>query len=258
MKKMNFLYQTRFDFDQAVFDHHVIMRCCPRNDDRQRLISLETSYVPKMMVESSQDFWGNTVYSGYIKEAHRSFEYMVKGSIMVDHSKRRTGMHPIFKYNTEVTCMNEEMLVFLKEVYMEKATPLEQALILQNALYERQHYLSGSTNVTTTAAQAFSKKHGVCQDYAHILIALCRSAGIAARYVAGMMIGEGQTHAWVEVYSEGAWYGLDPTNNYMIDETYIKLSHGRDYRDCTVIRGVFRGNTAQTQEIYVSVEEDYD
>ena len=96
---------------------------------------------------------------------------------------------------------------------------------------------------------------GVCQDYAHILIALCHMDGIGARYVVGFMIGEGATHAWVEIMCGGYWYGLDPTNNLMVDETYIKLSHGRDYNDCTVVRGSFYRQASQHQEVYVSVEE---
>ena len=80
-------------------------------------------------------------------------------------------------------------------------------------------------------------------------------AGIPARYVVGMMIGEGYTHAWVEIYTGEGWYGLDPTNNLHIDDYYIKIAHGRDYADCIVDRGIFNGFTNQQQEIVVSVEE---
>ena len=82
-----------------------------------------------------------------------------------------------------------------------------------------------------------------------------RYLGIPARYVNGLMIGEGYTHAWVEAYLEDGWYGFDPTNNLHIDDYYIKLAHGRDYRDCTVDKGCFLGSAAQKQKIYVNVEE---
>lgn len=93
------------------------------------------------------------------------------------------------------------------------------------------------------------------QDYAHIMIALLRHAGIPARYVNGLMIGEGYTHAWVEIYTGEGWYGLDPTNNLHVDDYYIKLAHGRDYKDCILDKGRFLGIAQQKQEIYVKVEE---
>lgn len=88
---------------------------------------------------------------------------------------------------------------------------------------------------------------GVCQDYAHILTALCRAAGIAARYAAGMMTGEGASHAWTEVWDGQFWHGLDPTHNCLVDERYIKLSHGRDFMDAAVDRGCFLGTASSRQ-----------
>ena len=103
--------------------------------------------------------------------------------------------------------------------------------------------------------QALEGGGGVCQDYAHIFLALCRLMGIPARYVAGMMVGEGATHAWTEVWILGAWIGFDPTNNRLAGDHYIKLSHGRDFGDCTIDKGCFKGFAAQKQNIYVKVEE---
>ena len=122
-------------------------------------------------------------------------------------------------------------------------------------LYEGFSYEPGSTDISTTAGEALKQGKGVCQDYAHIMTAVLRYMGIPARYVAGLMIGEGYTHAWVEVYTRDGWYGLDPTNNLHIDEYYIKLAHGRDYGDCVTDRGCFRGTAGQVQKIYVKVEE---
>ena len=76
-----------------------------------------------------------------------------------------------------------------------------------------------------------------------------------ARYVAGMMLGEGASHAWVEVWLDGGWQGMDPTNNRLADETYIKLTHGRDFGDGSIDRGRFLGFAGQSQEICVKVEE---
>lgn len=122
-------------------------------------------------------------------------------------------------------------------------------------LYETFRYVSGSTNIYTTAEEAFAQKKGVCQDYAHILISMCRMCGIPARYVVGFMIGEGYSHAWVEICQDGYWYGFDPTNNLLIDENYIKISSGRDYNDCIMDKGTFIGSAGQEQSIKVVVKK---
>ncbi len=96
---------------------------------------------------------------------------------------------------------------------------------------------------------------GVRQDYAHILIALLRLDGIPARYIAGMLIGEGATHAWCEAYCEGYWMGLDPTHGCWLTDDYIEVARGRDYRDCIMDRGCFRGYALQTEEVSVKVAE---
>ena len=107
----------------------------------------------------------------------------------------------------------------------------------------------------TTAEKALSGGSGVCQDYAHIMLALLRMDRIPCRYVAGMMMGEGSSHAWVEVWDDKRWIGYDPTNKKLVNEDYIKISNGRDFADCLVNQGIFTGNVTQTQEISVIVEE---
>jgi transglutaminase-like putative cysteine protease len=87
------------------------------------------------------------------------------------------------------------------------------------------------------------------------MISILRRAGIPARYVVGMMKGEGFSHAWVEAVISGVWVGFDPTNDNLVDDTYIKISSGRDYQDCIVNRGFFNGCVTQKQNIKVVVRE---
>ena len=96
----------------------------------------------------------------------------------------------------------------------------------------------------------------MCQDYAHIMLSLLRMEGIPARYVVGMMTGEGSSHAWVEALCNGYWYGFDPTNNKLVNADYIRVSCGRDSADCSVIRGNFYGCVTQRQNEKVVVEKD--
>ena len=82
------------------------------------------------------------------------------------------------------------------------------------------------------------------------------ACGIDARYIAGLLGGEGATHAWVEVYQDGRWVGLDPTHNRLVDDSYITIAHGRDYRDCMLDIGIFSGyNVQQSQWVNASVHE---
>ena len=114
-------------------------------------------------------------------------------------------------------------------------------------------YLPGVTSVRTTAAEAFSAGQGVCQDFAHVYLALARKAGLAARYVNGLPEGEGASHAWCEVWLDGIWTGIDPTRGRWTGEDYLRFSVGRDFGDCPMERGVFLGLTTQSQTVFMRV-----
>ncbi len=137
---------------------------------------------------------------------------------------------------------------------------VEQAMIaisLMHRLHKDFSYQKAATDVTTTAEQAFLRGAGVCQDYAHIFISLLRLAGIPARYVTGMLQGEGESHAWVEAALGKYWYGLDPTNDCTVAAAHIKIGAGRDFADCRISQGIFFGcgSISQQQIVQVSVEQ---
>lgn len=257
MKKLKFEYRTEVDFSGNVIDHGFLLRCIPKEDERQHLEFYSLDIWPKTDTVIDRDFWGNNRIQGAITAPHNDFGFCVKGEITVDLSRPRKGCHPIFRYPTEFTKTSPAMEQFCENALagMEDENELSKALKLMNLIYSTFIYESNVTNPETKAEEAFELGKGVCQDYAHILEALCLYAHIPARYTAGFMLGEGYTHAWTEIFSEGCWYGLDPTNNLMVDETYIKLAHGRDARDCSVLRGGFKGCVMQNQNIYVHVEE---
>ena len=127
-------------------------------------------------------------------------------------------------------------------------------------VFERMRYVPDVTSVVTTAAQAFAQGTGVCQDYAHIMIALCRLCGLAARYVSGHLLGEGGTHAWVEVIGEPdadgtapAW-GFDPTHRRTTTLSYVFVAAGRDFADVTPTSGCFVAPYLGRFSTYRSVE----
>jgi transglutaminase-like putative cysteine protease len=119
------------------------------------------------------------------------------------------------------------------------------ASVASGWVYRRMSYCFDRTGVRTTAAEALAEGHGVCQDYAHVMLALCRLLGLPARYVSGHLVGEGGTHAWVEVLlpTPGetveilAW---DPTHDRAADLRYLTVSVGRDYYDVAPVSGTYR------------------
>ncbi len=125
---------------------------------------------------------------------------------------------------------------------------------LMHRLHQDFSYVPGATQVRTTAEEAWGLRKGVCQDYAHIYITLLRMSGIPARYVCGLIAGEGASHAWVEALCGDRWIAFDPTNDCLAGDQYIKLGHGRDADDHGINRGIMWGGGLQTQKIWAQVE----
>ena len=228
---------------------------------RQQIALTDCRVEPADYLSTLTDGFGNRKLSGSALAPHSAFRYRVAGTACVQGMMvQKEPLHPMYRYPSACAGFQPEVAAFAEEVRREfrrrdAETPVEKAVCTMDYLYSHFAYIPGATTIQTTAAQALRLGKGVCQDYAHIMTAVLRYLGIPARYVNGLMIGEGYTHAWVEAYLEDGWYGFDPTNNLHIDDYYIKLAHGRDYRDCTVDKGCFLGSAAQKQKIYVNVEE---
>lgn len=127
-------------------------------------------------------------------------------------------------------------------------------------------YSPGATQASTTAQEALSARQGVCQDYAHVLLGLCRSLKLPARYVSGYFfndsydeaLGESEaSHAWVEVYlpTQG-WRGIDPTHQRLADERYVSIAVGRDYDDIRPVSGAYRGATERNMDVHVRITQE--
>lgn len=269
MKKLHFTYRTLYTFDSPIYDHHYTFKIYPRENERQQVVSLLESMDFGDSHSYSYDTFGNKTVYGTISAPHTRFYFDISGTAYVDGTKYETDDHLLQLFvapssMTKVTPLLRETLekakkeatghsIFHKE--LEQMTDLEKSSYLSDYCHELLTYTPNVTNVFTDASHALELGKGVCQDYSHILIALLRMLHIPARYVVGFMLGEGYTHAWVEAFCGGCWHGLDPTNCKLVDEGYIKLSHGRDYNDTTVCKGHFYGEAKQNQEISVQVVE---
>ncbi|MEP7321304.1 MAG: transglutaminase family protein, partial [Saprospiraceae bacterium] len=145
------------------------------------------------------------------------------------------------------------------------ATPFANAQKMSEFVYTHFEYKKGITDVETKVNDIWTMKAGVCQDFAHILLAMLRINGIPARYVSGYicpknneMRGEGATHAWVEAYIPfDGWIGIDPTNNCLTSDRHIRLAIGRNFSDCTPVKGTYKGNSGHTLEVAVHIESEF-
>jgi transglutaminase-like putative cysteine protease len=256
MLRYRYSYKTQITFSENIFSHHFLLRCIPRESDAQRIVQSDCSIIPGNRKTIGLDSFGNAVVSGFIGEFHNYFEFISEGIVEIHSNKICEQLNPLFLYPSKLT----QPMANIREIcdnirFTDKQSVHEKIFIISNEINRMLTYVSGVTSVRTSAEDALKLGQGVCQDFAHIMIAVCRQFGIPARYVNGFMEGEGFTHAWIEYFYRDVWYGFDPTHNRPADPGYIKLAHGRDYDDCVVDKGVFKGLAQQNLEIYLKVEQ---
>lgn len=259
---LQFHYSMELDFSEPVQNHQFTLRMIPQSDERQQISECSLYIEPDCAFHRDTDAFGNQYAYGEIKHLHSLFRVEVCGTAAVSGNILCTsgslGAEPVssYRFASKYTKPGNTLRAYYK-MYGKKED--EDALAFSerilHQIYRDMAYVQGATTISTTAEEALAGRQGVCQDYAHIMLSLCRMADIPGRYVVGMMQGEGYSHAWVEVCTDGSWHGMDPTNDKIVDDTYIKISHGRDYQDCIVNRGVFRGAASQVQKISVIVKK---
>lgn len=258
MKRLWFEYGTALKFGADVTSHCFSLRCLPVSDNRQLIGEPQCFITPDDRgIWYSRDSFGNSVLCGRIMEGHDSFSFKVKGTAQVKRDYKIPGTAAsIYGYESPMTRAGERIREFYGEMAPQlRGNAFQRAMTISGRLYEYMKYEKGVTTVKTDAETAFGQGVGVCQDYSHIFLSLCRLDGIRCRYVSGLAYQNGETHAWTEINDGGFWIGIDPTNNCVCGEKYIKLCHGRDYSDCPIERGLYIGSSFCTQEIFSKIEE---
>lgn len=254
-RSLTFFYDISLQFDQPVRSHAFALRCIPPSFPGQEILDVSLSLDPQVPYVRQRDGFGNLLQIGRVEEPHDHFRYTVRGCARLDRSLRAPERaHPVFRFPSAYTLPDPAMGDFLAGLDL-PAAPRERAWALSRAVGERISYTPGVTGTATTAAEAFASGAGVCQDFAHIYLALARQAGLTARYANGLPEGEGASHAWCEVWLDGLWTGIDPTRGRWTDESYIRFGVGRDFGDCPIERGVFLGITEQKQTVFMTVRE---
>ena len=239
----------------------------PQDNERQKITELNISSGYDTSFSISDDVFHNKKLYGRIEKPHDKFEIFISGcadtglNIFEEFTGEESYPYcpfssTVFGIQTRLTAPGVNLQKYHNSLSLDAIPdPYNKTLRIMKAIPEIMKYNSGATEIHETAEYAFTLGNGVCQDFAHIMISLLRMANIPARYVVGMMLGEGASHAWVEAFCRGYWYGFDPTNNKLVNDEYIKVSYGRDSSDCPVIKGNFYGNGMQTQKEEVNVEE---
>jgi len=254
MKRYLYNYQTIVTFSEPVTEHHIMLRCQPVSNGCQNIEQEHIIISPDYRLNAGTDAFGNHILYGSAREPHAVFAYISAGIATTEaYRLEPAGDHlMLYQQASRLTQVNEDMYKAAKSA---TGTHAEKARGICHQVYDLLTYMPETTTVETPAHEVFANQCGVCQDYAHLMIAFCRANGLPARYVNGFLTGTGQTHAWVEVFDGYSWLGYDPTHNRIVEEGYIKLSHGRDSADCPVCRGMFKGSATQQTQINVTLQE---
>lgn len=280
MPEFKIQHLTRYTYESAVRDSANQIILFPIRDEYQEVIKHDLKISGDPEVDIHIDYYGNEVGSFTHTEAHTKLEICSK--ILVSTKHRMFPIDDMFpdqqwndllglRYNVAyIDFLRQEYFAGLHEmqqiVETEKQpneTPYQTAIRYCKYVYENFEYIKGVTTVETTLDEIWKLKAGVCQDFAHILMEMLRVVNIPARYVSGYictnMRGEGATHAWAEAYIPNyGWLGLDPTNNIIANENHVRLAVGRNFSDCSPVKGVYKGASAHSLEVIVTVGNEND
>lgn len=261
MKRLQFDYFMKIEYSEAVSLCHFTIKCFPRNTLRQRVEGVSIALTPAVPYSIGMDSFGNRQIYGRDDILHHVFSFRITGKVRTGDSlweeETEEDRIAVFRHPHGLNRAQEGLRAYHEEIAAHLPDDVyEKSRYLMDCLYRDFTYEKGATGVHTTAEEAWRLGKGVCQDYAHILIALLHMEGIPARYVTGMLIGEGASHAWVEALYRGRWYGLDPTNDSPVTDDYIKIGVGREASDCLINRGIMHGGGTQRQTIEVIVSEE--
>ncbi len=250
--QLRFDYQMQIRYSIPVERCFYTIKCIPKDTARQKLLEKEIQMEPQSKWMEGTDGWGNRKLYGSIPSAHDRFLFRICGRVEIHPEIYEAGneLSGMYRYPFGKCIPGAGILAYFGSLGTDGCGKgLEKCIRIMNCLHQDFSYVKKQTQASTTAEEAWNLGMGVCQDFAHIYETLLHLAGIPARYVCGLMTGEGESHAWVEALCEGKWIGLDPTNNCLAGESYIKLGDGRDASECAINRGILFNGGEQSQHV---------
>lgn len=265
-------YRTTYRYSDKVSESQNQVRACPVTDTHQQLVSYRIETRPQARVLHHTDAWGTRVDSFGVRRAHDHLVVSIHAEVQTNPRNEPAGGVPLggvsepafvdahWEYlgPTRHTMVTAQVADIARGCVVDSGDDVVTASGCMAAWVNTSlTYAPGETDIGVTTAEVLRRRTGVCQDFSHLLIALCRSAGIPARYVSGYFFAASetnpadddgvhtvqvQTHAWVEVAIPGfGWWALDPTNLSPVGERHITIGRARDYDDVPPFRGVYTG-----------------
>lgn len=264
MAFLNYEYKMKISYSKPVDKCYFTIKSIPANDFRQRDIAHEISVAPPAQYSQNSDSFGNIQIIGSESVPHSEFTFVIKGLVETNPASISCGIIAsrigMYKYPHGKCVPGPELKKYAEEIESEVnicGSDKEKCIKIMNLLQGKMSYEPGSTDINTSAEDAFCSGKGVCQDYSHILITLLRMFKIPARYVCGLIVGEGESHAWVEAACDGNFIAFDPTHDREVTDEYIKFGVGREAADCSINKGTMWGGGTQVQEVSVKVDKYY-
>jgi len=272
--KWDIVHRTQYTYVSPVKNSYNEARLRPFSNEEQTVETFELNVLPATKLNQYHDFYSNTVHHFEIVEPHSS---------LLIESRLRVAVHPFAPVPENITPWPLERIAealkdtrsyeFLEvsryvdispeawrlavDATIGQTDTWQAALAIMRFVHRRLEYVPNSTTVHTHMRGVLQEGRGVCQDFAHVMIGLCRALKIPALYVSGYLATEtaSATHAWTEVLVPTfGWRALDPTHNRQADETYVKIAVGRDYADVPPVTGTYKGTTDRSMEVDVKIK----
>jgi len=283
-------HSTRYDYSLPVISSHNQVYVTPRDHATQQVLKYDLLVSPQAdSLSCRQDYFGNTLYFFHLPDAHQYLEItahstvkkLPEPAIIWDDSlswqqARDRLQTPCPDYfEASYFCLDSPFVhcdnalrEYAQHIFTPNLPLLRGVANFMQRVFEEFEYDPDHTNIVTPLNTVLADKRGVCQDFAHLMIAGLRGLGLAARYVSGYLEtappsdspklqGSDASHAWLSVYvpdkAGGYWVDFDPTNNLMANQHYITTAWGRDYGDVTPVKGVVLGGGESSLTVSVDV-----
>ncbi|MBC7484490.1 MAG: transglutaminase family protein [Rhizobacter sp.] len=285
------IHETAYDYVPPVKTAQHMAHLKPRHDWQQQVLSHRLTITPAPALQTeTTDVYGNTRAFFSLSGAHdeltvvadsvvatrdseepaQSLPWEVVRERMRYHRKAAWDPASEFVFASPYVPRHEDFLAYARPCFTPGRPLWDASRALMTRIHEDFTYETEATDVSTPALEALGMREGVCQDFAHVMLGCLRSLGLPARYVSGYLltqpppgqprlVGSDASHAWVSMYlpgedrAAGTWADLDPTNDRMPGEDYVRLATGRDYSDVSPIRGVIHGGANHTLRVAVTV-----
>jgi transglutaminase-like putative cysteine protease len=268
---LELVHETIFDYSEPVREALMELRLTPVTDASQHLLQHRQRVTPPRVVRQYVDGSGNTVSYFNLMAPHDRIEVAFE-SVVETYDVRHRGSPPAcrpgdpvwrllfhdYLLPTQLTVWCPEFLDFVRPLERLREAPVAEAVeTIRETIHGSFRYEGDMTDASSPITDILRLGGGVCQDFAHLMLATCRYLAMPARYVSGYVLPDnGQeaaaSHAWCEVFeAPHGWLGVDPTHNGCVGERYVRLGVGRDFRDVPPNRGLSRGTAEETMHVHV-------